>query len=367
MMDGGRWSAARDLLCVRLDTIGDVIMSEPAMRALKETRPDRRLTLLTSSAGAEAGRMLDCVDEVMVYDAPWLKATPARSDTSTDRRVTARLAGAGFGGALIFTVFSQSPLPAALMCYMAGIPLRLAYCRENPYQLLTDWLPETDSGFHAKHEVRRQLDMAAAIGCTTRDSRMRVRVEEALVGEVFLQLSGLAGAGPLVVIHPGASAPSRRYPPEAFAEAGRALYDRLGAQIALSGSEEERRLVHRVAAMMDRPCLPLAGMLGLPELAALLSVAHVLITNNTGPAHIAAAVGTPVVDLYALTNPQHTPWAVPSRVLFHDVGCKYCYKSVCPHGHHACLELVEPSEVAEAAADLISEGRLEPTGGVKNR
>ena len=103
------------------------------------------------------------------------------------------------------------------------------------------------------------------------------------------------------------------------------------------------------------------GFLG--ELAALLSLAPVLITNNTGPAHVAAATGTPVVDLYALTNPQHTPWAVPSRVLFHDVPCKYCYKSVCPTGHHDCLRRVPPEAVAQAARELLGREQGRGDGG----
>ena len=83
--------------------------------------------------------------------------------------------------------------------------------------------------------------------------------------------------------------------------------------------------------------------------------APLLIANNTGPVHMAAALGTPVVDLYALTNPQHTPWAVPHRVLSHDVPCKYCYKSVCPEGHHNCLRLVTPEAVVQAARELVAE------------
>jgi ADP-heptose:LPS heptosyltransferase len=101
----------------------------------------------------------------------------------------------------------------------------------------------------------------------------------------------------------------------------------------------------------------LAGQLSLDELAALLAAAPLLIANNTGPVHLAAAVGTPVVDLYALTNPQHTPWQVPHRVLSHDVPCRYCYKSVCPAGHHDCLRLVDPQEVVTAALTLLQEAR----------
>jgi ADP-heptose:LPS heptosyltransferase len=89
------------------------------------------------------------------------------------------------------------------------------------------------------------------------------------------------------------------------------------------------------------------------DLAALISRASLLIANNSGPAHIAAATGTPLVDLYALTNPQHTPWRVPHRVLSHDVPCRDCLRSVCPHGHNACLQLIAPIEVADAACELL--------------
>ncbi len=124
----------------------------------------------------------------------------------------------------------------------------------------------------------------------------------------------------------------------------------------LTGGPAERELVEFIRARAAVPTLALAaGDLG--DLAALVEAAPVLIANNSGPAHVAAAVGTPVVDLYALTNPQHTPWGVPSRVLSHDVPCKYCYKSVCPEGHHDCLRRVPPAAVARAALDLLGAGR----------
>jgi ADP-heptose:LPS heptosyltransferase len=92
-----------------------------------------------------------------------------------------------------------------------------------------------------------------------------------------------------------------------------------------------------------------------------LSRARVLISNNTGAVHVAAAVGTAVVDLYALTNPQHTPWQVPSRVLFHDVACKFCYKSTCPQEHHDCLRLVTPDEIVSAAVNLLGLSSTSPS------
>jgi ADP-heptose:LPS heptosyltransferase len=203
--------------------------------------------------------------------------------------------------------------------------------------------------------VRRQLDLVGTIGCRTDDEHLSLRVSEAArhVARVRLDAAGIDRTREWVVVHPGARAASRRYPPEAFATACRALVEERGSQIIFTGDASERAVIDRVRAAMDVPAVSVAGDLPLGELAALIAESALLITNNTGPVHIAAAVGTPVVDLYALTNPQHTPWAVRHRVLSHDVPCKYCYKSVCPAGHHLCLRGVPPAAVVSAAHDLL--------------
>ena len=161
------WHSARRLLCVRLDTLGDVLMSGPAMRALRAARPDRHLTLLTSPSGAEAAELMPAVDEALVYVAPWMK--PRREpDAAPDLAIVERLRAGGFDAAVVFTVYTQSALPAVLLCHLAGIPLRLAHCREKPYGLLTDWVPEPEPEGGVRHEVRRQLDLVAAVGSRSR-------------------------------------------------------------------------------------------------------------------------------------------------------------------------------------------------------
>jgi lipopolysaccharide heptosyltransferase II len=358
------WSSAENVLAVRLDAMGDVLMTGPALRAIKSSRPSRRVTLLTSPSGAEAASLLPMIDVVVDYDAPWMKSTPLREDSRPDLAMVERLRSAGFDAAVIFTVYSQNPLPSAMLCYLADIPRRLAHCRENPYQLLTDWIPDPEPDRLIRHEVRRQLDLVAAVGCRDADERMGLRVPEvarARVGALLREL-GLGATRRWVVIHPGSTAPSRRYPPEHFAKAARSLIERDGLEVVFTGSEAEGDLIEAIRADMAAPSHSLAGRLDLAALAALLEYAPLLISNNTGPVHVAAALGTPVVDLYALTNPQHTPWAVPHRVLNHDVPCKWCYKSVCPEGHHGCLRLVEPEDVARAARELLdppeSPGRI---------
>lgn len=351
------WNEAENILCVRLDSIGDVLMTTPAIRAIKESRPGRQITLLTSPAGVEIASLVPELDDVIVYDAPWMKATAPRTNSQPEFEMVEKLRGLSFDAAVIFTVFSQNPLPSAFLCYLANIPLRLAHCHENPYQLLTNWVLDPEPSCGIRHEVRRQLDLVATIDCCIKNERMSLRVPEDAHHHILHLLSelGIDLERPLVVIHPGATATSRRYPPEGFAEVARRLVLDANFQVIFTGSESERELVEGIQAGMDTDSHALVGCLNLAELSALIELAPLVISNNTGPVHIAAALGTPVVDLYALTNPQHTPWGVPHRVLFHDVPCKFCYKSICPEGHYHCLRLLTPDEIVRAACELFSE------------
>lgn len=350
------WEQARRLLCVRLDTLGDILMTTPAIRALKQSLPNARITLLTSPLGAEPAPFIPEIDEVLMYESPWMKASPLRSNSQYDRDFIEQIRGK-FDAAVIFTVYSQNPLPAALLCYLADIPLRLAYCRENPYHLLSHWVKETEPETKIRHEVRRQLDLAASIGCTTSDEHLSFHVPstDQSCAEEKLAAAGVELTQPWIVLHPGVSAPSRQYMPEGYAQAAHTLTVEDGMQIIFTGSTGEVELVERIRAAMKAPSFTLAGKLSLGELGGVLQQARLLLTNNTGPVHIAAAVGTPVVDMYALTNPQHSPWGVPNRVLFRDVPCKFCYKSICPEGHHHCLRLVTPREVVQAVRSLFAE------------
>lgn len=354
--DDARWRAARRVLCVRLDAVGDVVMTTPALRAVKEQAEGRWVTLLTSRSGATVAPLVPCVDEVLVHDASWMKATAADPDPAGELALIERLRLRRFDAAVVFTVYSQSPLPAAVLCRLAGIPLRAAHCRENPYQLLTDWIPEPEPERGVRHEVRRQLDLVARLGCAARDERLSLEVPAAARARVDLLLRRLDVGERWVVIHPGASAPSRRYPEAGFAQVARILGTH-GWRVILVGGRDDEELAGRICAAAGGATCSLAGATDLAELAALLARAPLLIANNSGPVHVAAALGTPVVDLYALTNPQHTPWRTASRVLSHDVPCKYCYRSICPEGHHACLRAITPEAVVDAAHGLLGWSR----------
>jgi lipopolysaccharide heptosyltransferase II len=351
----GGWEQARNILCVRLDNLGDLLMTTPALRALKAGHPDRRLCLLGSPAACAAAPYVAELDEAIDYAAPWVKQTGAAADRGADLAMIEHLRGRRFDAAVIFTVYSQNPLPAALFCHLAGIPLRLAHSRENPYQLLSHWLPETEPQQRIRHEVRRQLDLVASVGASSTELRLSFAPQPQDYGRVheLLHRRGLQPEGPWLLVHPGATAPSRRYPARGFAQAIELLLRRGGPPVVFAGSAQEQPLVEEIREQIAFPTSSLAGELSLGQCGAAIGLASVLLANNSGPVHLAAALGTPVVDLYALTNPQHTPWQVPSRVLFQDVPCRFCFKSVCPQGHHRCLEGVTPEQVAEAVESLL--------------
>ncbi len=372
------WTDLGRVLAMRLDNLGDLLMTTPALSALRSGLPDARITLLASPSSAAAAAHLPMVDEVWPFAAPWVQRPSAEQDEGHElgqheARLVDQLAEEGFDAAVIFTVCTQSALPAALLCRLAGIPRRLAHSRENPYGLLSHWVPEVDQvgggtpadAVPPRHEVARQLALMASVGLHCSDDRLRFEVLAAHRRRLAdrLHAAGIDAHRPYAVLHPGATAASRRWPAERFGQVAHELLQ-AGCAVVFSGTQAEMTLcqagLQPCAQRMqpDPAAVSLAGLLCLGELAALIEGASVLITNNSAPAHLAAALGTPVVTLYALTNPQHTPWRAVSRVLSHDVPCRWCLKSVCPQGHHDCLRRVEPAQVTEAALQL-----LRPVGG----
>ncbi len=346
------WQSVRRILCVRLDSMGDVLMTSPAFRALRALPNQPELTLLTSPSGAEAGRLIAEIDQVWPAEVAWLKHTPQRDSSAVDRALIEQLRSGEFDGCVIFTVLTQNPLPSAMLCYLADIPLRLAHCRENPYQLLTHWVPDRETIHNARHEVRRQLELVRTVGAVPENERMSMNICAAARTRIagWLNEHGIDATSKWCVLHPGATASSRRYPATRYAMVAQMLEQR-GFRVVITGSASEEHLIEQVTHACKHS-VRAAGLFDLEHLGALIAEAQVLITNNTGPAHIAASVGTPVVDLYALTNPQHTPWQVESRVLNVDVPCRNCLRSICPEGHHACLSQVTPESVVDGAMNL---------------
>lgn len=295
--------------------MGDVIMSAPAIRALKNSFY-ARITLLTSKMGSLIAPHLPEIDDVIVADLPWVK-TIGLPSVGEFFVLAEQLKSEKFDLAVIFTVYSQSALPAAMLCFLAGIPRRLAYCRENPYHLLTDWVPDKEPYSFILHQVERDMELVQTIGARSVDDRLRVIYSQAAKRTAIQKAlsCGIDVQKPWVLLHPGVSEQKREYPVSCWIAAGSLLQRKLGFQLVISGSGKDVPLAEEIRNSLYLPAWSLAGRLSIDEFIAFISLSSLVISVNTATAHIATALNRPLVVLYARTNPQHTPWKGHSEVL----------------------------------------------------
>lgn len=309
------WQGFKNILCIRPDNMGDLIMTGPAIRALKESF-GAKITLLTSSMSAGVIKHMPEIDEAIIFDLPWVKTAEA-TDVYVVNEVVEQIKERNFDAAVVFTVYSQNPLPAAMLAYLAGIPRILAYCRENPYQLVTDWVPDKEPYEFIKHQVRRDLDLVATAGAAPSNEDLHLTVDNELLPVITDKLlaQGLDINKPWIILHAGVSEKKREYPAEHWIAAAKRLIAEQGLQILLTGSLSEKYLTEALQDQIGEGSISAGGMFGLDEFICLVKYAPLLLSVNTGTIHIAAAVGTQTVVLYAQTNPQHTPWNAPHKIL----------------------------------------------------
>lgn len=337
------------VLVARLDNDGDVLLSGPAVRAVAAGAG--RVTFLCSPRARPAAELLPGVDEILTFDAAWVPAEPSPLDPGEVLALVGRLSTLGLDEALVLTSFHQSPLPLALLLRMARVPRLAAISVDYPGALL-------DVRHHVPddlHEVDRNLSLVATLGYRLPDGddgRLQVRRRP---GARPVELPD----GPYVVVHPGASVPARAWSPAANA----ALVARLvsdGWRVVVTGGRSERQLCAGVAGAAPG-VVDLAGSTDLAGLAETLAGAAAVVVGNTGPAHLAAAVGTPVVSLFAPTVPasRWRPWGVAHVLLGRqDIHCAGCRSRTCPMEGQPCLDGVEIDEVVAAVGHLAA-GRRE--------
>jgi ADP-heptose:LPS heptosyltransferase len=326
------------VLVARLDNEGDVLLAGPAIRAVAAGAG--RVTLLCGPRGAQAARMLPGVDDVMVRRAEWIDPDPEPVERAAIDAFVDDLAARGFDRAIALSSFHQSPLPLALLLRMAGVPEIAATSVDYPGSLLDVRHRISDD----VHEVERSLSLVATLGYA---------LPEGDDGALRVRRPGAVPVAPgYVVVHPGASVPARAWAPERNAALVGALAA-VGRRVVVTGGPGERELTARVAGEHG---VDLGGGTDFAGLADVLANAECVVVGNTGPAHLAAAVGTPVVSLFAPTVPavRWRPWRVAHELLFVDVPCAGCRARECPVPGHPCLGGVAVEDVVAAV------GRLAP-------
>jgi ADP-heptose:LPS heptosyltransferase len=337
---------SRHVLVVRLDSMGDVLVCGPAVRAVAAGA--RIVSFLAGPLGAAAARLLPDVDEVYVWHCPWIAADAPPVAAPDVERLVRQLAAARIDEAVILTSFHQSALPTALLLRLAGIARITAISEDYPGSLLDVRVPPPGDA----PEPERMLAVVGAAGFSLPqgdDGRLAVRTS--------LPPPAALPQRPFVVVHPCAAAPARAYPVAAWRQVV-ALLTARGRCVLVTGSAAEAADTAQVAraASINGHARDCGGIFDLPALAATLSRAEVVLVGNTGPAHLAAAVGTPVVSLFApvVSAQRWAPYGVPCVVLGDQFApCRASRARECPVPGHPCLTSVAPEAVV-AAADALT-------------
>lgn len=354
---------AQRILLVQLADIGDLILTTPAIAALREAKPDAHLTLLTTTHSAPIVEDTGLVNEIVKFDRAQFNSSKAFFQPANLRRILG-LRGGQYDTIIYFHHFTlkAGTLKFGLIALAVGAKRRIGLQNGNGW-FLTESIP--DGGFGAKHQAEYWLDLVGLCGAETKARPAVVKVLTPAPSPLSVYAEG--ESKPRIIIHPGSGGFSlaRRWSPEQFAAAADQLHRELNAEIILVGGKNDDTAT--VKAAMQAPVNDLTGKTTLAELAGVIQAADVFIGAESGVMHLAAAVGTPLVAIFGPGNPAAWgPWTPesPQIVVRSAPECSPC--SYIGHGlglregceARTCIRMVTAAQVVKAAKKLLSEAKL---------
>ena len=362
-------SAPKKLLVVQPSWVGDAVMATPTLRALRELYPDAHISYLMRRYVKPVYAGMPWADQLITYRTGKTKAKAGKGQFF---ELAARLRAAKFDLAVLL----PNSFKTALVCKMAGIPRVVGYERDGRGFLLTDkLLPVKDKGkFVPSPIVKYYLGLAHYLGSPHRDLRLQLFVTESEKREardVFarcgfdpdLERPGSKGGPPLIVLNPGAAfGAAKLWKAEYFAELADRLVDDLGATVLLSAAPKERAIVETIKRQMRHAPADLSNKgMTLGSLKEIVRRCDLMVTNDTGPRHIAAAMDVPVVTVFGPTHPEWTEiYYARERQVAVKVFCGPCQKKTCPLDHR-CMVRVTPGMVYERSVELLGLTRPSPS------
>ena len=314
----------------------------PAIRAIRRRHPSAWLVCAVPPRCRQLLAGNPHVDAILEFDE-----RAADRGLAGLRRFIRRIRVERFDQAFLL----HRSMTRALCVALAGVPQRVGYATWKRRWLLTTAVPSPRPDTVHKVDVFLKLLEAAGIPADGRHYDLAVREEDRAYARQLLRAAGCGPDQPAVALHAGANWHLKRWPPGLFARVGDLLVERFGARVVLIGSSDDRPMAEGIARRMQHAPGVLAGQTTLPQLAALLGEVGAVISNDSGPLHIAAAVGVKTIGLFGPTKPELTapPPAPHLRILFGSVGCPVpCYRQWCPI--NLCLRQITPARVLETLA-----------------
>jgi heptosyltransferase-2 len=336
------------LLVRGVNWVGDTILTYPSVQQLRILFPQSYIAILVPDYLVDLWRTFPYIDEIISF-------RKGRKENSflEELRLIQFLKSKNFDLAIIFPRSFHS----ALQTFLAGIPIRIGYQSEGRSLFLTHRIPRTEDvlRIHRVYYYRKIIELFGK-GEPILNPKLFLREEDRRWADQTLKNFGILNGDLLIGMNPGATyGGAKCWSPKRFGELGKKLSERLKVKILLFGKKEEQSIGGQIGKNLGTNGLDFTGKTSLLQLAALLERCHLLITNDTGTMHIAAAVGTPVIALFGSTDPNATgPWGENHVIVRKEVPCSPCLKRICPTDHR-CMNLITIDEVEKAVHKKLEE------------
>ncbi|MFH0790275.1 MAG: lipopolysaccharide heptosyltransferase II [Candidatus Omnitrophota bacterium] len=338
------------ILVIRTDRIGDVLLSTPVIKALRDNYPYAYIAMMVSAYSKDIVDGNPYLDEVIIYDKDG-----RHKSWFSSLKFAFRLKKRKFDLAVILHPVRR----VHLISFFAGIPRRVGYDRKFGF-LLTDKIKHRKQ-LGEKHELEYNLEMLNSLGIEAKDKAlfMPIRPESEDWLKELLSRAGIKENENLLVIHPAASCPSKIWPAERFAQAADKLIERYAFKVLVVAGAKDTFLAENVVEHMRYAAVNLAGKTSVSQLASILKRAILFISNDSGPVHIASAVGTPVISIFGrsqkgLSPKRWGPLGLKDRILHKEAGCIECLAHNCNKGF-ICLKAITVEDVLKTVDSIMDE------------
>ncbi|HUN82169.1 MAG TPA: lipopolysaccharide heptosyltransferase II [Phycisphaerae bacterium] len=332
--------------------VGDVVMATPALAAVRRGFPNTHITHLMRSYVADVLAGTKLADGTIFW--------PDKGNAAAPRGIASLLRILRQGRFDLGILLTNS-FRSAIVMKLGGVKRRVGYARDGRSWLLTDRLrPQREDGSYIPVPALDYYnEIARSLGCEGVGDQMMLATNQSDEDAVDRRLTQVRVGGPLVVLNPGANyGAAKCWPPEYYAQLADELGERFGARVVASLSPKESWIAERLKAALRRPIeIFIDPPLGLGPLKALIRRCQLLITNDTGPRHFAAAFGVPVVTIFGSSDPAWTDTRYPQeRIVKLDLDCQPCMERTCPLKHHRCMKELMPAMVMEKIEEFLSPG-----------
>jgi len=322
--------------------VGDSVLAIPAMKAVRTRFPNAEITLLVRPWVAGLFKSAPFIDQV------WIEPRPSSLGDWT--RITRSMRTRRFD----LGVLLPNSFESALAMFLGRVAMRLGYATDGRRLLLTDPVSPLDQ---PRHQLHYYLGLLKSLSITVERPSIEISAtaEERMDARRLLDEAGISSKERFLVINPGAAYGSaKRWHEQRFAELGDRLTKQLSMRAAIVGSLNEKAVANEIRSLMKVPAVVLTGKTSLESLIGVLSECSLMVTNDSGPMHIAAALGTPTIAVFGPTDESVTgPFGPRTRIVKHPVDCSPCLLRECPIDHR-CMTRVTVNDVYRAAMDLLT-------------